>query len=510
MNLNMDLIVDTLGQEFEIVKKDSYDANLTLEQVRLFAGSAEFLPGIVYIALGESLPIKPYFEGRCGIVSIGPAYDCYMAAGCDYIEICKGAAVADVLNCIQEAYKKYNKWYLDLYDALSNESGIQALLDLTLPLLGNPVYFHDKNYRFVALAEIPGMPGGSDVFNIRRNNGTLTLDAIAELKNTPYFEKTFETIKPTFHIDAGECNYIYNNVRVRGEYWGRLFVDERVRAFRKGDYAVIGILCGMIEKALVSRNLFPCSRYRYLEQELISLLEGKSIEMNELVNELDSNGWEIGNDWFCFQLQLSDVDVFLNTKISLCEVIESRLPDSVTFPYEDRIVGIVRVDSRSNTLNRIREALQGLELYAGVSLIFNDFNEFPLYCRQAGIALKYGGKESTQEWVHYFEDYCFSYMLDRCVDELSPEMLFPSALHKLIDSDRKKSTNYVETLRAYLENDLKPAKAMKSLFIQRSTFIYRLERINEITGIDFEDEKVKIHFLIAFQLMDRIRKPAQG
>ncbi|MCL1896475.1 MAG: helix-turn-helix domain-containing protein [Clostridiales bacterium] len=503
MNLNMDLIADALRRDFEIAIEDAYDDSLTLEQARLFTGGNVFMPGIVYVVAGETLPAKPFFEGPCGIVSIGPSDKCYPASSCDYIEIAEGVAVEDVLNRIQEAYKEYNKWYLDMYEALSNELGIQALLDLTRPLLGNPVYFHDRNYRIVAFSEIPGMPGGDDIYNTRQNNGRMPLDAITILKNTPYFEKTFETVKPTFHVDTGECSYIYDNVRVGGEYWGRLFVDERVKGFEKGDYAVIGVLRGMIEKALSARNLSPGTRYRFLEQKLVSLLEGRNIEMNELADELKLHGWAPGSNWFCFQLQLSNVDMLLNTKISLCELIESKLPDCATFPFEDTIIGIVLVDSRSKTLEAIKGVLWDFQLYAGVSHMFSDFSEFPLYRKQAGIALKCGIKENKQEWVHYFEDYCFSYMLDRCVDELLPEMLFPPALHKLIECDRRKSTNYVETLRAYLENDLKPAKAMKALFIQRSTFLYRLERINEITGIDFEDERAKAHFLIAFQLMDR-------
>ncbi|MCL1895490.1 MAG: helix-turn-helix domain-containing protein [Clostridiales bacterium] len=509
MNLNMDLIADALRRDHEIVKEDAYGEDLTLEQARLFTGNNVFQPGILYIAEGESLPAKPFFEGPCGIVSIGPSDKCYAASSCDYLEIEKGAAVEGVLNLIQEAYKEYNKWYLDMYEALSNEAGIQALLDLTMPLLGNPVYFHDRNYRIIAYAEIPGMRGGNDIYNIRQNNGRMPLDAITILKDTPYFEKTFETTKPTFHVDTGECSYIYDNVRVGGEYWGRLFVDERVKSFKKGDYAIIGVLHGMIEKALSSRNLSPGSRYRFLEQKLVSMLEGRNIEMNELADELKLKGWEAGNNWFCFQLQMSDVDMLLNTKISFCDLIESKLPDCITFPFGDSIIGIVLVDSRSKTLELIKKTLWDFQLHAGVSYMFSDFGEFPLYRKQAGIALKCGIKEKNEEWVHYFEDYCFSYMLDRCVDEMLPEMLFPPALRKLIECDRRKSTNYVETLRAYLENDLKPAKAMKALFIQRSTFLYRLERINELAGIDFEDERVKAHFLIAFQLMDRSRETAQ-
>ena len=508
MNLNMELIADALRQNFKIEREGAYNEELKLEQVRLFDGETGFQSGVAYIAEGEALPAKPFFEGSCAIISIGHSDKCYPASLCDYIEVEKDARVADVLNCAQDAYKKYNKWYLDMYEALSNESGIQELLDLTLPLLGNPVYFHDKNYQFIAHAEIPGMPGGNDIYKSKQNNGRMSLDAINELKKTPYFEKTFETKKPTFHVDAGELHYIYDNVRVKGEYWGRLFVDERMRPFKKSDYTIIGALRSMIEKALVNRNLSSGKQYRFLERKLVSLLEGKSVEWKELEEELHLNNWGMDNNYLCFRLRLNDVDLLLNTTISTCELIESKLSDCITFPYESGVIGIVRVDSRAKTVERLKTVLRDFHLYTGVSLMFNDFNNFPLYYKQAEIALKCGIKENNAEWIHCFEEYCFSYMLDRCAEELLPETLFPPALRKLIEHDRRKSTSYVETLRAYLENDLKPAKAMKALYIQRSTFLYRLDRINEMMGVNLENARTKIHFLLAFQLMDRIAASA--
>lgn len=505
MNLNVDLIADALRCKFNVVREDAHEEELTFEQARLFNGDVKFLSGIVYVAQGEKLPIKPFFEGYCAIVSVGPSDKRYMASQCGYIEIEKDVCLFDVLNCIQEAYQKYNKWFLQMYEALSSEVGVQRLLDLTLPLLGNPVYVHDKHYRFIAYAEIPGMKGGSDIYGIRANGGRFALDAINVLKNTPYFEKTFQTTKPTFHIDNGECCYIYNNIRVRGEYWGRVFVDERVKLFQKSDCAIVGVLACMIEKALTCRNLSCGKHYRFLDEKLAALLDGQYIELSELEADMKLNHWDPGSKFFCFYVRLTQIDRALHTTINLCDLIESKLQSCVAFPYKDVIVGIVRVDSRSKTIERIDLALRDFQLHIGVSLMFDDFKEFPLYYKQASIALNCGIKENGGSWIHYFEEHCFSYMLDQCMDGLLPDMLFPPDLHKLIEHDRKKSTNYAETLRVYLENDMKPAKAMKALYIQRSTFLYRLERINEMMSADLEDEKTKIHFLLAFQLMDRCR-----
>ena len=509
MNLNTDLIADSLRDAFNVVNADVHSRELNLEQAQMYTGNSTFLPGVVYIAEGGSLPKKPFFEGFCAIVSVGPSNKSYLASGCDYIEIEKGASLFDVLNCVQGVFRKYYQWVLKMYEALSNKSGIQELLDLTLPLLGNPVYLHDKNYQFIAYAEIPGMPGGSDIFNIKKNKGRFSPEDVNVLRNTPFFEKTFETTKPTFHIDTGECSYIYDNVRNKGEYWGRLFVDERVRTFKKGDYAVIGVLRAMIEKALAGRNISPGKNYRFLEEKLAAMLDGENVDMAALYEELRLNNWDAPGNYFCFFMQLKEVDLLLNTMINDCEYIESKLSGCVAFPYKTGVIGIVRADSRSKTLVRIRKVLKEFELYAGVSMLFDSFDAFPLYYRQAEIALKYGIRENGSEWIHSFEKYCFSYMLDCCTRELPPDMLFPPALHKLLDHDRRKSTSYAETLRAYLENDSKPAKAMKVLYIQRSTFLYRLDRINEIIGVDLEDEKAKIHFLLSFQLMDKIKAAAE-
>ena len=71
-----------------------------------------------------------------------------------------------------------------------------------------------------------------------------------------------------------------------------------------------------------------------------------------------------------------------------------------------------------------------------------------------------------------------------------------------MEHDEEKATSYVETLRSYLENDSSPARAMKELFVQRSTFLYRLDRIQEIMEDDLKDPERKLQYLMAFNLHD--------
>ncbi|WP_269477409.1 PucR family transcriptional regulator [Hominibacterium faecale] len=503
MNLNIDIIADSLRKNYELIQIEVKHKELTFEQVVIYTDEVSFLPARVYVAEGGQLPQKPFFEDFCAIVSIGKSSHSFIDSDCDYIELEAGLSLAQVVNSIQDIFNKYNRWFLDMKEAVINEQGIQKLIDLTLPILGNPIYLHDKAYHFIGFAEPPNMPTKKDPYQINKCNGRFPRDLLDQLKDTPFFENTFKTTKPTFYIDKGDVNYIYDNIWYHGEYWGRLFVDESVKPFDKGDYAIIEILRKMIEKILTKRNLFPEMKYRLLEKNLIEMLEGYNVDRNCLEEELKQYEWDICDTYFCIKLQMEKIDLMLNTMVNTCEVIELELGDCIAFPYQEEIIGLVHIDGASDTLRRIKRVLKKLEYAVGISMPLTDFRELPYYCKQAEIALKYGTKENKAEQIHRFEDYCFSYMLDCCTKELKPNMLYPPMLNKLIEHDQKKSTSYVETLRAFLENDLKAAQTMRALYVQRSTFLYRMERIEALLGTDFKDNKTKIHLLMAFQLMDR-------
>ena len=508
MELNLDLIADELRGRFELVLAVAKHEDLILEQPLLFSGQTLFESGKVYVARGGELPVKPFFSGPCAVVSIGPAQKIYREFDCDYIELPEHVSIADALNCIQEAYAKYGRWRDALRDAVIHEQGVQRLLDLTVPLLGNPIYFHDNNYRFLASAEVPGMAGGSDIYRIKENGGMFSPEALSILKNTPSFQKTFETTRPTFHIDIGECNYIYDNIWLNGQYRGRIFVDERVRAFQKSDYAVVGELRRTIERAMSTRNLFEGSHCRTFDQTVVRMLDGEAVDIGGGQSGRLDPEWDRFQSWFCFQLHMHEVDHQLNTRIATCEMIESRMTGCFAFPYREHIVGIFcatgKEDVRRPMSARLDHLLGEFKLHMGVSLMMDDFADLPRYYEQTNIALRYGIREETAGYTHFFEEHSFGYMLDCCVRDMPAQMLYPPALNKLIEYEKEKSVPYVETLRAYLESGSSPAKAMKKLYVQRSTFLYRLERISECIGTDFEDEKTRIHFLLAFRLMDYV------
>ena len=73
---------------------------------------------------------------------------------------------------------------------------------------------------------------------------------------------------------------------------------------------------------------------------------------------------------------------------------------------------------------------------------------------------------------------------------------------KLIQSDKINMTEYLLTVKTYLENNNNMAVTAKKLFIHRNTLISRINKIEELTGKKLSDADVKLEFLCAFKLLE--------
>ena len=72
----------------------------------------------------------------------------------------------------------------------------------------------------------------------------------------------------------------------------------------------------------------------------------------------------------------------------------------------------------------------------------------------------------------------------------------------LRDYDAEHNTEFYETLRTYLDNHLNAVQSAKELFIHRSTFLYRMDRIKELIGLDMEDKDMLLYLMISYRLLD--------
>ncbi len=123
----------------------------------------------------------------------------------------------------------------------------------------------------------------------------------------------------------------------------------------------------------------------------------------------------------------------------------------------------------------------------GVSTPTKDLASVPVRFKQARFALERAPKEPG---VYCCEDHAFSYMLYLLRNDESAPLLLHPAVEKLGEYDRDNQNELLPTLNVFLKNDRNLQRTADELNIHRSTLKYRLQRIEDIAGIDLEDPAV--------------------
>ena len=94
--------------------------------------------------------------------------------------------------------------------------------------------------------------------------------------------------------------------------------------------------------------------------------------------------------------------------------------------------------------------------------------------------------------------------LDTLVDAIRENCEVDSLLHPALDIieryDRENQTDLLRTLKVYLENDCNAQKCGRLLFLHRNSLVYRVHRIQEISGCDLSNPTERSYLRVSFLL----------
>lgn len=92
-------------------------------------------------------------------------------------------------------------------------------------------------------------------------------------------------------------------------------------------------------------------------------------------------------------------------------------------------------------------------------------------------------------------------------EEIKPDLkqLYLDMLGSLIKYDNEKGTEYIKTLISYFKNSGNLKKVSEEMFTHYNTIIYRMQRIKEITGINFEDYDEILNLQIVLKIHELIK-----
>lgn len=122
----------------------------------------------------------------------------------------------------------------------------------------------------------------------------------------------------------------------------------------------------------------------------------------------------------------------------------------------------------------------------GVSSLFQDITGIDIYIEQASKAFDYG--KSTQAACRIFRyDACQMPIFKSTLKSAEHPIREPQILQQLAAYDAENGTCYAQTLIRYLTNFGDRQKTTAQLDIHRNTLKYRLDKIEELCGVNLED-----------------------
>ncbi len=148
---------------------------------------------------------------------------------------------------------------------------------------------------------------------------------------------------------------------------------------------------------------------------------------------------------------------------------------------------------------------KNIDLKVGVGRVYKDLENVHKSFHDAVRTVRIGKSVTDKTVVTYDELGIFKILSqDYLYEEL--EDFYNTTLKPLVDYDRKKATELIRTLEVYFKNNGNLTKISKELFTHYNTVLYRINRINEITGMDLENPHNRLNLEIALKIKELLGK----
>ena len=508
MLLCIGIIDDNLDKEVIYRNYTNTNNPYVLERSEIFKSGAVFNTGVLYLARAEALPEACKFQNGAALICIGMPPEAYIKSPLHLIVVHESSDLIDLSNDVSRIFFEYSTLEQKLQESVNRGRSIQYMVELMSPYLnGNELTVCNNDYRIVGqsnktihLCEISGIEQPD-------SEGVLSPEHVTFFKNDIVFSKVRDLDEPFFYESSlFICRVICKNVFHRGQYACRVVIAEDLNTFRGYEAGLLSFFSSFIQLVYdLSVDGSDISPRDNMADIFIDLLNGEAVETWRVENSFKQREWSLTSSFVCARIMPSNRDYYNRTVRYYCQVFNRDIQGCCFFEFENVIGCIINLGFFSGSLEKFNTKY--LEMFRdgyfriGYSNKFTQIEDLRNYYSQAKLALKIGLKIHPSVWYHKFTDITLFYMGAKLTEDIDGRFLCAPELIDLRNYDIKNQTEFLRTLQVYIDNQMNAIKSANILFVHRATMVYRLERIKELTGIDFKDPLKILHLSLSFHLL---------
>lgn len=408
-----------------------------------------------------------------------------------------------LFNHIQAIFDRAEQWYEALLTSRIQGSSIQQMLEISAPFLGNPLMVIGMDFVIIASVGSRNSTFHENVLGSSENS----YHQVVSLKKDELYNSVRELNGYFFYPKeiTGQGSLCVNLKR-NGKTTHRLLQLEEKTSLRESQGFLMEILASLVEHALEHNTMHRINREQDFRPIFTSILNDPAADYVTMSQRLTAVGWSSSNFYFCFILEITDLDQKNLTALSITSYLENLFPHSCSLIHGTYIVTYLNMTLAQLTVEDITRKLHYFvhdsNLQTGYSRMMLGHMNLRRQYIQAKIALKFGKKQTPSQWIHPFNEISFDYILSECTRRLPGYMISHERLLQLKYSDEAHHTDYFHTLKVYLDHHMNAVQTAKELYIHRSTFLYRLDKIKQALCSDLDNPDELLYLMLSFHFIE--------
>ncbi len=391
-----------------------------------------------------------------------------------------------ILNFVQRLFDRLDDWTQSLRQAAETGVEIEELLTRASEMLQNPIALIDERGHIVAQSEQTETNFIQPLFN--------QIFASCDGADCASVQKLGEESAP---------NALYAQYKTNETSY-TLICAAGDRPFYASDEIVFESLSGYLRLMLSQRTMHIGLNRVKRENEAIVRLLRELLSQDQpgqaTQEQLTQLGWSEASEYAVLAIEPEDGNLRAARAGAICDEFERELEGSCAFTASSVIVAVVRPSllDEEALVERLRIIARTEKLNIGICEALDGFAMFPQRLFLAKRALN---RAASSGGISAFFDGIEEEIISGSLAEVPKELICLRSVRAIARFDLQHKTCYLDTMEQYVKHHFNAVKTAGALFIHRSTFLYRLERIKTQFGLDLDDENLSIlHLMLSIPI----------
>lgn len=453
----------------------------------------------LYLGRNDELTLTPFH------------HNCLLAGTAELPQDCPALYTPEALD-LREAVRAAREYVVrrhvlqlreeDLFGALY-QGGLRGILRTAHDCLENVVTVCDSSYRL--LEAVPERDG--DIHFEERDGRLYLADRyIKNMIDGKVVRDIYRSSAPcrTTFPDS-DRDWMFCSVRVGRAVVGYVCVFSSHRPLRESDVEYVQALSRVVSIELQKQDVFRAPTGMKYEYFLTELLEGHLHRPEQIAPKLASLGFKVKK--YCSVMMLAHEDGRDMRRLAgnYYEKILSIVPHSMACLFHGRLAVLFTHNGLEQfpeqVLNRLGVFLAYSGLKAAVSYPFEDVQAVSRYVKQPETLLALADLPPDRHRLLRYEQHAPAHILYLLHKQVNLSDTIHPIIRQIERYDGENNTEYLLTLRTFLNCNRNAQETAKDLHIHKSTFFYRMNRAAELFGIDVNDHLQLFLFEYSFFVM---------